>query len=822
MKKAGLPFLVLLISLATSISAETIPEIVAVKAAQKFFIQKTEQKWSATNNLVYGIYAQKNGNHILFYIVSFQTGGFVVVSADDRFYPVLAFSDEGCFDEKDMPEACKTWIKWYESQISEGLEKEKFFSDKNKVAWEKLLQMDFSKRSEKRLTGISPLLTCKWHQTGHFNQFCPNEPAGYNGHVPVGCVATAMSQVMYYFRFPQVGDGMVSYTPPYGNGKYGVQTADFGNSVYAWNEMNDLCTDPNPAIATLCYHAGVALHMDYTPTGSGADTEDVPFALSTYFNYSPAAEYHDRIDFGTYNEWKDMLVNSLDGKIPVIYRSTNGLSGHAYVCDGYQDSTHFHFNWGWGGNCDGYFFIDELIPGGINLSWAQGAVFNVFPDTTQFIYPEFCSEINTLTTSYGSFEDGSGPMDYLPNSSCRWLVQPSDPAITNMFAEFTRFKTENEADFLKIYDGNSENAPLIGIFSGTDIPQPVYSSGNALFLVFETGQSVENEGWHLNFTGYTLPFCDEIHQFTTASGTLEDGSRYLDYAPGTDCNWLIDPQIPADDSIRNFDIDFLMMKLAAGDTLRIFDGNSPESPLLGEFTGWEIPETISSASDQVYLNFVSDEAGQADGWLINLIPQSPVYCHDTIILCSENGIVTDGSGSKKYIENSDCCWLIKMHHPDSIHFNFNELDLELNYDYLKFTFMENGLKQTIKFTGNQVPAPFTLHADSVFVHFHSDYRDNLQGFGFQYTTASQDVFENSEDAVNIYPNPFSEMLKISLKNQQQANFRYEILNLKGQPELSGILSNPEEIIKTHHLSKGILMLKIYSAKAIFIRKMIKI
>ncbi len=816
MKKAGYFLLVFLLLTSFSAIARKVTEEVAANAAGHFFFMKTGE----IQDFSYQIFHFRSDS--LFYIFNCKKGGFVIVAADDRFFPILAWSDEGKFSENDLPDACKIWINWYENQIAEGMEKQQFFTDKNKKAWEELLKNDFIESSIKSSNGISPLLTCKWHQTGNFNQFCPEEPAGYNGHVPVGCVATAMSQVMYYYRFPPVGSGMVSYTPPYGNGKYGVQMVDFGNSVYAWNEMNDLCPDPNPAIAKLCYHAGVALHMDYTPVGSGADTEDVPFALSHYFNYSDSAVYYYRLDFETYNEWKDLLVNSLEKKLPVIYRSSNGLSGHAYVCDGYQDSTHFHFNWGWGGNCDGYYFIDELIPGGINLSWAQGAVFNIFPDTVEFIYPEYCSGTNTLTTSYGSFEDGSGPMNYLPNVCCSWLIQPADPAITNVFVQFSGFKTESSQDVLKIYDGNSENAMLIGIFSGENIPQPVYSSGNALFLVFETGDSVENEGWHLNFTGYTLPFCDEIHQFTAPSGTLEDGSRYLHYSPGTDCNWLIDPEIPDYDSIRNFIIEFQMMKLASGDTLTIFDGDSPESNLLGKFTGFNIPESLPTSSDKVFMNFKTDEASQADGWQLNLVPQSPVYCNDTIVLKTENGVLSDGSGSKKYIENSDCCWLIKTQDVDSIHFNFIELDLELDYDYLKFTFVENGVHQTIKFTGNQLPAPFTLFSDSIFIHFHSDYRDNYQGFGFQYTTSSQAVDENEEDVVEIYPNPFSERLKITFKSKQQTIFRYEIINLKGQPEISGTVSNPEEFVNTDHLLKGIYFFKIYSAKAIFIKKIIKV
>lgn len=821
MKKAGLLFLVLFISLASKTYSETVPESVAVKAAQNFFIQKTEQKWPAVDAQVSGIYTQKHGNQNLFYIVSFQSRGFVITSADDRFQPVLAWSDNGNFPVKDIPDACSEWLNWYEAQILSGLRNPLLGDQSNPEKWNELLKTEDGKKSRESLDGVTPLLTGKWHQTAFYNQLCPEEPAGYDGHVPVGCVATAMSQVMYYYRFPAHGKGSYAYTPPYGNGKYGLQSADFENTTYLWNEMTDICLDPNQAVAQLCYHAGVALHTDYTPIGSGADTEDVPFALSTYFNYSDSAVYHYRLDFETYAEWQNLLIGNLEKNQPVVYRSTNGLSGHAYVCDGYQDSTHFHFNWGWGGNCDGYYFIDELIPGGLNLSWAQGAVFNIYPNTANFTYPEYCTEPAILTNTLGSLEDGSGPENYAPNSSCSWLIQPSDPTITNMFISFSFFKTQ-PGDVLTFYDGASINSPVIGTFSGLSLPERIYTPTNSLFITFETDTMDEESGWHLNFAGYTLPFCDDLHTFNDRSGTLEDGSRYLDYAPGTDCNWLIDPEIPDDDSIRNFNIEFRMLKLATGDTLTIYDGNSPASNILGKFTGYDIPETLSTSSDKVFLNFKSDENQESDGWTIDLLPQSPVYCRDTIILSSENGIISDGSGSKKYIENSDCGWLVKAQDAESIHFEFLELDFEVNYDYLQFSFSESGVNKQLRFTGDEIPAPLTLYSDSVFILFHSDYRDNFQGFKFQYDAAFQSVNENMNQELCISPNPFSATFQIRLNNPIPGIIQYQILDINGKPLFFGVLENGAGEVEMKDMTKGVYFLRIYTQQATYVKKIIKL
>lgn len=56
-------------------------------------------------------------------------------------------------------------------------------------------------------------------------------------------------------------------------------------------------------IAQLQHHCGVAVEMMYGPTASGAYSEDVPYALENYFNYSNAVQLKYR-DFYDNNTWK--------------------------------------------------------------------------------------------------------------------------------------------------------------------------------------------------------------------------------------------------------------------------------------------------------------------------------------------------------------------------------------------------------------------------------------------------------------------------------------------------------------------------------------
>ena len=219
------------------------------------------------------------------------------------------------------------------------------------------------------------MLISTWDQGQFYNQMCPADPAGPAGHCLTGCVATAMGQLCYYFRWPLTGTGSYTYQHPV----YGTITANFGDTEYRWNEMTNSVQEQNEAVAELLFHLGVSVDMDYGPTGSGMWNHKAAYSLRTYFKYSPETQYLYRDS--TNLDWDSVIVAHLDQKIPMYYAgwSVPNINGHAFIVDGYQTETYFHFNWGWGGSYDGYFYLDNLVPGGNNFNLAQELVINCFP-----------------------------------------------------------------------------------------------------------------------------------------------------------------------------------------------------------------------------------------------------------------------------------------------------------------------------------------------------------------------------------------------------------------------------------------------------------
>ncbi len=208
---------------------------------------------------------------------------------------------------------------------------------------------------------------------------CPEDFDGPCERTYAGCVATAMAQVMFYYKYPLQGTGSHSYN----DYPYGYQSANFGNTTYSWNSMeNQIMGYNNPAIAELLYHCGVSVNMNYGPDGSSASSSYVVSALINYFNYSPSIDLVHR-DSYTDSEWKNILIENLDNKIPLYYDGydEDQWVGHAFVCDGYQNEDYFHFNWGWSGYYNGYFYLDNLNVGGSNFSSWQGAIIYIYPAT---------------------------------------------------------------------------------------------------------------------------------------------------------------------------------------------------------------------------------------------------------------------------------------------------------------------------------------------------------------------------------------------------------------------------------------------------------
>ena len=340
--------------------------------------------------------------------------GYVIVSADDVAQPILAFSDEGIFDANNLPEGLAYYLRHYARQIGYAVDNH-FEADPEITAQWAHVALDGNVSDLVRgMRDVQPLISTTWNQDYPYNYYCPTASGGPGGRAYAGCVACAMSMVMKFWNWPTQGNGQHSYTP---NG-FPTQSANFGNTTYNWSSMpNSLSYGSSStqiqAVATLMYHCGVSVDMQYAANGSGAFTENVPAAIANYFRYTDHTTLYDRDSF-TRNDWEEMLIAGLEEGFPFYYGGSEGDAGHAFVCCGVRYSDRkFYFNFGWGADSylNGWYAIDAL-----NTSYMgtfndyQRAIADFIPD---YVYNALMPAAKDLTVSCANAHSKTGVVSWI-------------------------------------------------------------------------------------------------------------------------------------------------------------------------------------------------------------------------------------------------------------------------------------------------------------------------------------------------------------------------------------------------------------------------
>ncbi|MEO0683609.1 MAG: CUB domain-containing protein, partial [Cyanobacteria bacterium J06649_11] len=139
-----------------------------------------------------------------------------------------------------------------------------------------------------------------------------------------------------------------------------------------------------------------------------------------------------------------------------------------------------------------------------------------------------CTGITTLSAPSGIISDGSGSNNYNNNSRCAWLIDV--PGATSINLNFTSFDTEVFSDFIIVFDGSTINSPVLGIYSGSDIPPNIKSTSSNILVVFYSNEFITYTGWSANYTArfaevteYEYWFDDDYANKVNSSAGLTGG-----------------------------------------------------------------------------------------------------------------------------------------------------------------------------------------------------------------------------------------------------------------------------------------------------------
>lgn len=329
-------------------------------------------------DLVYTHYQVDNTTPAVYVFNSQDTESFVLVSAEDNARTILGYSDCGTFDQTDIPENMQFWLTMYANELARIHTQQSSVSHSKRVGG----------AINAPLPTIEPILgEVVWGQSQPFYNLCPV----INGERSVtGCVATAISQIMYAHKYPVKGTGNASYS--LSNGMR--ISEDFSRTTYDWEHMipnyNKQYTEQEAtAVATLMYHVGVASRMSYSPQASGAVSVWALQALNRHFGYDADIKVTVKDHTPEYEILSGIAEDLLAGMPVYVSGRTIKDEGHAFVCDGIHPDGYIHINWGWNGVGNGFFAISALDPGqqGVggsssNLAFTEDVTFytNIRPD----------------------------------------------------------------------------------------------------------------------------------------------------------------------------------------------------------------------------------------------------------------------------------------------------------------------------------------------------------------------------------------------------------------------------------------------------------
>ena len=354
---------------------------------------------------------RNNAGDILYFVISLSPDGFVIIPGDDLVEPIIAFAPCGEYDPSDQNPLAALVNQDLPRRLALAQEEEsqarvrgatfepRGFRRRARDKWERWQGEPLASNTPAgaSLANVSdvrivPMVKSKWSQTtagsnACYNYYTPPDSPGTASNYPCGCVATAMAQIMRYFQWPLVGVGTASFSITVDGVSQNktLRGGDGLGGVYNWTSMvlapnSSTGESQRQAIGALTYDAGVAVHMAYAASSSGASVRDSRRAMVDTFRYSNAIWGRSYTTIPAEN-LLPMLNPNLDAAQPVLLGIYDSEGGHAVVADGYgynNSTLYHHLNLGWAGTADAWYNLPTIDAGGYSFTTVGDCVYNIY------------------------------------------------------------------------------------------------------------------------------------------------------------------------------------------------------------------------------------------------------------------------------------------------------------------------------------------------------------------------------------------------------------------------------------------------------------
>ncbi|NXP45181.1 CSMD3 protein, partial [Heliornis fulica] len=293
-----------------------------------------------------------------------------------------------------------------------------------------------------------------------------------------------------------------------------------------------------------------------------------------------------------------------------------------------------------------------------NNQWSANIPICIFPCLSNFTAP------------MGTVLSPDYPEGYGNNLNCIWTII-SDPG-SRIHLSFNDFDLESQFDFLAVKDGDSPDSPIIGTFTGAEVPSHLTSNGHILRLEFQADHSMSGRGFNITYNTFghnecpdpgvpinarrfgdnfqlgssisviceegfiktqgtetitcmlmdgkvmwsgPIPKCGAPcgGHFSSPSGVILSPGWPGYYKDSLNCEWVIEAE-PG----HSIKITFERFQTELNyDVLEVHDGPNLLSPLLGSYNGTQVPQFLFSSSNFIYLLFTTDNSRSNNGFKIH-------------------------------------------------------------------------------------------------------------------------------------------------------------------------------------------------------------
>ncbi|XP_034938584.1 cubilin [Chelonus insularis] len=350
---------------------------------------------------------------------------------------------------------------------------------------------------------------------------------------------------------------------------------------------------------------------------------------------------------------------------------------------------------------------------------------------------------NNIIGTSGTISSPLYPHPFKSSDEITWRITVEFMSVVRI--EFTDFHIENMYgcyySAFSVHDGYDSDAPLIGTLCGIDLPDPIQSSSNVVFITFNSGDSIREGNWFsLNWyqvprnsnsknTKEELSECNEeiyLHDLKNTTFYINSPGFPNGYDENLDCRWTFSSPPGTHLVLWFITLDIEESESCIMDYVEVYSGHAvsspppPESVQLGKFCYLNVTNVHVESTNAMTVHFHSDSFINGTGF------KAVIYTVCGGALNENDGIIEFNDEIKQNLIHSwsfKCEWNITVRPGRTIEVNVVNMSIDSSDEFCRnyYLLLKNGagpdspLLDKGKFCGRTPPGTLMTTGNKLYV-----------------------------------------------------------------------------------------------------------